>query len=45
MRKKKGPQTINGMIRRDLTGDGRKRLDTAIRRVIRKKEKEKINMI
>lgn len=30
MVKKKGPKTFRGMLRKDFTGDGRKKLDTFI---------------
>jgi hypothetical protein len=41
MRKKKGPKTMTGMIRKDFTGDGRKRLDTAIREELYGKKKKR----
>jgi hypothetical protein len=41
LKKKKGPKTIQGMIRKDFTGNGRKRLDTAIREDFFGKKKRK----
>jgi hypothetical protein len=41
MRKKKGPKTMQGMIRKDFTGDGRKRLDTAIHEQFYGKKKKR----
>jgi hypothetical protein len=41
MVKKKGPKTIQGMIRKDFTGDGRKRLDTAVHEEFFGKKKRK----
>jgi hypothetical protein len=41
MIKKKEPKTMQGIIRKDFTGDGRKRLDTAIREQFYGKKKKK----
>jgi hypothetical protein len=40
-KKRKGPKTIRGMIRKDFTSDGRKNLDTAIRKEFFGKKKRK----
>ena len=41
MVKKKGPKTMRGMLRKDFTGDGRKKLDTFIREDFFGKKKRK----
>jgi hypothetical protein len=41
MAKKKGPKTLRGMGRKDLTGDGRKSVDKYIRESVFGKEEKK----
>jgi hypothetical protein len=38
---KKGPKTIRGMLRKDLTRDGRKSVDKAIREELYGKKKKR----
>jgi len=41
MAKKKGPKTMVGMWRKDVTGDGRKSIDKAIREEFYGKKKKR----